>query len=150
MLSFRRRCRACGQPASLTVAEHLDGRAGDVEVEFTDFPYRSCSCGKLTRWAFDPGTDLSTQLFWESDRVATAKGSLRHPRCARCGSELRTLQPVDLVAEAHLEGFAPIGFHARLSGYVCSSCGLAQAPPDTWADDGAAALMDAARAVGLR
>ena len=150
MFSFRRRCRACGQPASLTVAEHLAGRAGDVEVEFTNFPYHSCSCGKLSRWAFDPGTDLSTQLFWESDGVATAKGSRRHPSCARCGSELSMLQPVDLAAEANLEGFAPIGFHARLPGYVCSSCGLAQAPPDTFREAGMDALNDAVRGLGLR
>jgi hypothetical protein len=150
MFFFRRRCRACGQGASLTVAERLAGRAGDVDVEFTSFPYRSCSCGKLTRWAFDPGTDLSTQLFWESDGVATAKGSHHHPRCARCGSELSTLQPVDLAAEARLKGFAPIGFRARLPGYVCSSCGLAQAPQDFARGDGAVALLDAVRAVGLR
>jgi uncharacterized protein with PIN domain len=155
---FRRRCRACGQPLSSSVAEHLQGRAGATEVELTNFPYRSCPCGKLTRWAFDPGTDFTTQLLWGEGGIAVADGSTRRPRCASCRSELGALQPVELAAEVRMESFAPIGVRARLPGYVCLSCGLAQAPPDYFdvagkghaPFDGGKAMLDALRAIGLR
>jgi hypothetical protein len=157
MLFFRRRCRVCGQPLSSTVVEHLQGRAGETEVELTNFPYRSRPCGKLTRWAFDPGTDFTTQLLGK-DGIALAEGRSRHPRCASCRSELGAPQPLELAAELRMEGFAPIGFRTRLPGYVCSSCGLAQGPPDYFdvagkghaPFDGGKAMLDALRAIGLR
>ena len=130
---FRRKCRECGQAPQLTVAPVVRGEAGTSEVEFTDFPYKRCACGRLTQWAFDPGTDFSAQLFEDDGAAPTAKGSAGAPRCRSCGADLGELEPVTLTGTAQLDGFAPISMTLHLRGYRCAACGLAQAPPDEYA-----------------
>jgi hypothetical protein len=154
---FTRSCKSCGTPADqVRVADQVIGRKGDVEVELRDFPYRSCACGQLTRWAFDPGLEFSEQLFFTDDGVPTARGRGDHARCARCGEPLGAPQRVRVEAQAHLEGFAPIEFAATLPGYACQGCGLEQAPEGSFdtslrrtLSDGAAALEEATRSLGL-
>jgi hypothetical protein len=126
---FRRRCKECGTSAELKVAPSIQGRAGTSEVEFTNFPYLACRCGHVARWAFDPGTDFSEQLFFAEDAVPTAAGSDAVPKCRRCRADLTTQQEVTLEATARIDDFAPIGMRVRLLGYRCPSCGLDQAPP---------------------
>src|SRR5438045_7111094 len=83
---FTRSCKACGTPADQArIAEQVSGRNGDAEVELRNFPYRSCSCGRLKRWAFDPGLEFSEQLFFDDDGIPIAKGRGGHAKCARCG-----------------------------------------------------------------
>jgi hypothetical protein len=124
---FGRKCKDCGASPELKVEPRVHGQVGTSEVEFTNFPYRSCACGHLVRWAFDPGLDFSTQLF--DDGVATAKGRRGAPKCARCGAALGETETVELAATAHFDDFAPIGMRLRLLGYRCPACGLEQAPP---------------------
>ena len=128
MSLFRRKCRECGQAPQLTVAPLIRGAAGTSEVEFTNFPYKACRCGRLVQWAFDPGLEFSEQLFAD-EGVPTAKGRKGDPICRACGAELGHPEPVTLTATAQLNGFAPISMTVRASGYRCASCGLAQAPP---------------------
>jgi len=116
---------------------------------------RACDCGKVAKWAFDPGGDMSTQLFWSDSGIAFANNGEGSPRCARCGSALSGMQPVELSAEARISGDT-IGLRACLNGYVCPSCGLEQAPAGTFDMDnyglgaeGAKALKGAIRSVGL-
>lgn len=154
---FHRSCSVCGERPRPKVATRLNGHNGDADVEFTNFPYRSCSCGKLAKWAFDPGTDLSTQLFWDKSGIPRAKGTKRAPVCARCGTILGAPEQVELAAQVRLKGFEPIDFRTRLQGFVCQSCGLAQAPRGSFdrtksggpVSDGARALDDAVRSIGL-
>ena len=98
-------------------------------VEFTNFPYKACTCGHVVRWAFDPGTDFSDQLFFGENAVRTARGSKGAPTCRRCGAPLDGQQQVTLMATAQFDNFAPIEMHMRLLGYHCPACGLDQAPP---------------------
>ena len=159
MALFRRRCRKCGASPELKVAPRIHGRVGTSEVEFTSFPYRACTCGALARWAFDPGTDFSEQLFFGDSGVATARGPRAAPRCRRCRADLQELQDVILEASARVEDFAPIGLRIHLLGYRCPSCGLGQAPPHefdagTWqyrgrSSDTGKALDAAVGSVGL-
>jgi hypothetical protein len=124
---FGRKCKDCGQSPELKVEPLVHGQVGTSEVEFTDFPYRSCACGHLVRWAFDAGADFSTQLFY--DGVATAKGRRGAAKCSRCDANFGGTEPVELAATAHFDDFAPIGMRLRLLGYRCAACGLEQAPP---------------------
>jgi hypothetical protein len=124
---FRRKCKDCGQSPELKVEPRIHGQVGTSEVEFTNFPYRSCSCGHLVRWAFDAGLDFSEQLFY--DGVATAKGRRGAARCSGCGAALGDTEAVELAASAQFDDFAPIGMRLRLLGYRCPGCGLEQAPP---------------------
>jgi hypothetical protein len=149
---LRRTCGECGTRPELTVAERITGRRNEVEVELTNFPYKSCRCGRVAKWAFDPGTDLSTQLS-EGIPFTSDVG-----RCAGCGSVHLGRQPVELAAEARLEGFEPIGFRTRLTGFVCAKCGLGHAPDGAFGfhpitglpySDGAAALLEATRQLRL-
>jgi hypothetical protein len=158
---FRRRCRKCGQPAELKIAPRIHGQAGTTDVEFTNFPYSACECGRLARWAFDPGVDFSTQLFYDENGLATADGDRDAPACRRCGSDLGRTEVVTLEATAHLAGFAPIGLRIQVNGYSCSSCGLSQAPANEFAanfgiysgfvqaTDSGRALSAAVRSLGL-
>jgi len=106
----------------------VDGRVGASEVEFTNFPYRACTCGRVVRWAFDPGLEFSSQLFDKG--VPAARGGRRFPKCRECGGSLANLEAVSFQASAALDGFQPIGMRLRLQGYRCPSCGLEQAPPN--------------------
>jgi len=153
---FRRRCKECGESPGPKVAAHLQGQAGTSEVEFTDFPYQACACGRLARWAFDPGLDFSEQLF--DGGVATAQGRRGASECCRCGAELGEKSTVVLTASAHLNGFAPIAMRAQLLGYRCPACGLEQAPPGEFdvgtrpsahSTDSGKALEEAVRSIGL-
>ena len=153
---FSRSCKNCGEAPELRVAT-IRGSAGAAEVQFTDFPYRACSCGEVSKWAFDPGTEFAEQLFF-ADGVSTAKGSRSNPSCRRCGAALSVLEPVELVAVARLKGFAPIEMRVRLPGYRCPSCGLEQGPAHEFdrgdrsrgaVGDGGRALDAAVASVGL-
>ena len=154
---FTRSCKTCGTPADqVRTAGQVSGRKGDVEVELRNFPYRSCACGKLTRWAFDPGLEFSEQLFLNDDGVPTARGGGDHAKCVRCGESLGVPRRVRVEAQAHLKGFAPIEFAVTLPGYTCPGCGLEQAPEGSFdtsqwlsLSDGAAALEEATRSLGL-
>jgi hypothetical protein len=105
----------------------VEGRVGSSEVEFTNFAYKACACGRIVQWAFDPGLDFSTHLFYEG--VHAADGGSSSPKCYGCGGSLASLEEVTLHACATLDGFEPIGMKLRLLGYRCPSCGLEQAPP---------------------
>jgi hypothetical protein len=154
---FRRKCKDCGQSPELKVEPLVRGQVGASEVEFTDFPYRSCACGHLARWAFDAGLDFSTQLFY--DGVATAKGRRGAAKCSRCDAGLGDPEPVELTATAHFDDFAPIGMRLRILGYRCPSCGLEQAPPGEFdaggrygssrSTDSGKALDAAVKSIGL-
>ena len=140
----------------MRTAGQVSGRKGDVEVELRNFPYRSCACGKLTRWAFDPGLEFSEQLFLNDDGVPTARGGGDHAKCVRCGESLGAPRQVRVEAQAHLKGSAPIEFAVTLPGYTCPGCGLEQAPEGSFdtsqwlsLSDGAAALEEATRSLGL-
>lgn len=132
------------------------GRAGNVEVEIRNMPYKACSCGRHAGWAFDPGADFSTQLFWDG-KIATAKRSLRgRSQCARCNSRLDEPFRVECHAQVQLEGFAAIDFRTRAPGFRCASCGLEQVAGQTFelskfgsVSDGADALENAFRELGL-
>jgi hypothetical protein len=124
---FTRRCSRCGEAPQLRTAPRVTGCVGNSEVEFTNFAYKACACGRVAQWAFDPGLDFSTQLFYEG--VHAAHGGSRPPRCDGCGGSLASLEEVTLDASATLDGFEPIGMRLRLLGYRCPSCGLEQAPP---------------------
>jgi hypothetical protein len=104
---FRRRCKECGGSAELKVAPRIHGQVGTSKVEFTGFPYRACACGHLARWAFDPGTDFSTQLFFGENGVQTARGSRAAPKCRRCGAALGGHRRVVLETSAQFDDFAP-------------------------------------------
>jgi hypothetical protein len=112
----------------------------------------------LAQWAFDPGTDLSTQLFYEPTGIRSAGGSKRAPECAQCKQVLGDPEQVTLDASVRLKGFEPIHFRTRLNGYICKNCGLAQAPPDSWvtvgrlgkASGGGSALNEAVKSIGLK
>ena len=154
---FSRACKSCGTKPEPRIAERLAGKRGDTAVELTNVPYKACTCGRLVEWAFDPGADLSEQLFWKPSGIPFARGSGDNPTCARCGSPLGASHAVELAAEARIDGFEPIGFRAWLSGYTCPGCGLEQAPAatfvtDTWGvgAEGAEALEDAVRSIGLK
>jgi hypothetical protein len=135
----------------------VEGRVGTSAVEFTNFPYRACSCGRVVRWAFDPGLEFSTQLFW--DGVPTARGGRRFPKCCDCGSSLSRLEDLTVQASANLDGFSPIEMRLQLRGYRCPSCGREQAPPQELdvssrgrarSSDTGRALDAAIRSIGLR
>ena len=144
----------------MKVAPHVHGQVGTSEVEFTNFPYLACMCGEVARWAFDPGTDFSDQLFFGANGLPTARSSLGTVKCQRCGAELNARQEVSLEASAQLAKFAPITMRVRLLGYHCPACGLDQAPPDEFtagnlpfsthrSSDAGKALDAAVRSIGL-
>lgn len=124
---FTRRCSQCGEKPQLRTATQITGCVGSSEVEFTNFPYKACACGRVAQWAFDPGLDFSTQLFYEG--VHAAHGGSDSSKCYGCGSSLASLEEVTVEAFAKLDGFEPIGMKLRLLGYRCPSCGLEQVPP---------------------
>ena len=124
---FTRKCRRCGEAPQLRIAPRVEARIGTNEVEFTNLPYRACACGRVVKWAFDPGLEFGKQLFYEG--VHTAGGSRRHPRCSQCRTSLLNIQEVTLPASAKLDGFQPIGMTVRMLGYRCPECGTEQAPP---------------------
>jgi len=114
----------------------------------------------MTQWAFDPGLDFSTQLFFDDGGIAVADGSHGAPRCRRCGAGLARPENVTLTATAAvLEGLVPIGARVRLVGYRCASCSLEQAPPGEFdargfrssrrSSDSGKALDAAVRSIGL-
>jgi hypothetical protein len=146
---FRRSCSQCHTKPEPKVAPAIAGQAGQVEVELRNLPYVACRCGRLARWAFDPGTDLSEQLFFSG--VPFARSG---PSCSRCGFKLGAHTSVELHAEARIDGFEPIEFLMRGPGWQCSACGLGQAVPglfDAWPRpaDGARALASAVERLGL-
>jgi hypothetical protein len=154
---FTHKCRRCGTTPQNRTAPTAEARVGASAVEFTNFPYRACSCGRVVRWAFDPGLEFSTQLFHHG--VPAARGGSRFPKCRDCGSSLAHPEEVTLRASAELDGFDPIEMAIRLQGYRCPSCGLEQAAPDefdissrgrTRTSDTGRALDAAIRSVGLR
>lgn len=124
-------------------------------MEFTNFPYRACSCGDLVRWAFDPGGEFSEQLFYVGLPVANARRG--KATCRACGADLGAPEPVVLSATANLDGLAPIGARVTLVGYRCAACGLEQAMPHAFdvSQSGARssevgeALDDAVSSLGL-
>jgi hypothetical protein len=101
---------------------------GGSEVEFTDFPYRACACGRVVKWAFDPGGDFSTQLFYD-DGVPAARGGRSAPKCRGCGTSLGIPEKVTLQSAATLDDLPPMTMKVRLMGYRCPACGLEQALP---------------------
>jgi hypothetical protein len=130
---------------------------GTSEVEFTNLPYRACRCGRVARWAFDPGLEFSTQLF--RDGSPEARGGRRFPKCCDCGGSLANLEDVTFHAAANLDGFSPIEMRLRLRGYRCPSCGREQAPPQEFdvsnrgrarSSDTGRALDAAVASIGLR
>jgi hypothetical protein len=125
---FTRRCSQCGESPQLRTAPRVEGQVGSSEVEFTNFAYKACACGRVVQWAFDPGLEFSTQLFYEG--VPAGHGGRRSPKCCGCGGSLANLEEVTLHASAKLDGLAPIEMQLRLLGYRCPACGLEQAPPD--------------------
>lgn len=155
MFSFGRSCSTCKKKPKPVVAEAIRSRSGDVEIELLNFPYEACECGRRVRWAFDPGTELSEQLFHREIPFAKSEGGTS--LCVRCGSSLGETIPVDLTAEAVIEGFALITLNTRVAGFVCSECGQKQATPNSFdtgcrgpLSAGAAALVEAASTLGLR
>lgn len=153
---FTRKCRQCGETPQLRTAPHIEGRVGKSEVEFSSFPYRACGCGRLVKWAFDPGLEFSTQLF--DDGVPSARGGRRFPKCFGCGASLANDEECTFHASANLDGLQPIGMTLRLPGYRCPSCGLEQAPPHEFdissrghsrTSDTGRALDAALRSIGL-
>ena len=123
-----RRCSQCGESPQLRISSRVEGRVGSSEVEFTNFAYKACACGRVVQWAFDPGLEFSTQLFYEG--VPSGHGGRRAPKCCGCGGLLAGLEEVTLRSSAKLDGLPPIEMKLRLFGYRCPACGLEQAPPD--------------------
>jgi hypothetical protein len=145
---FDRACRSCGQKPAPTVAPPLSGHSGQIQAELTNFPYKACRCGKKVKWAFDPGVDFSTQLFYEG--VPTARDD-DGGRCAGCEGGLdgaATL--VVLTLDVQLEGLQPVRARITAPGFRCPSCGLEQAAPGTLESFGyAEALSNAIATTGL-
>jgi hypothetical protein len=106
------------------------------------------------RWAFDPGSEFSDQLFYEGG-IPIASGRRGDPSCRECKTSLAAQQEVTLHASANLDGFPPLEMTVRLLGYRCTTCGLEQAPPHEFdfrgapETDSGRALHGAVESIGL-
>ena len=99
MSFFHRRCKRCGQSPEPKVAPRITGRAGAAEVEFTNFPYRACTCGRLAKWAFDPAStsrhssSTATAACRPPAAAVARQGATAAEMRLRDSSRLRCTQP---------------------------------------------------------
>ncbi len=133
-------CKKCKIPMTTTTAE-LDGRASEMEVKISGFPYNQCGqCG--ARAYVDP--DFNQFLIEAAVKAipAARKGGLgRKPACAKCGASLgeAVAAPESIQTSIEVRGYH-LAMGVRAPGFACPSCGThqlqggARSVSSDWAD----------------